>query len=153
GVAMFFLFVRRLWGPAIALLATAIAQLSPFLGFYGAEARNYSLWFMLIATSGYAATRWLDGVRARDGGRWTWAIVLVLSNALGLWTHLFHLFVIAAEGIVLALAVVAEPPERRAQPFAILVGVEVLTVLLFVPWLLVVLHAASEGTAGVSWTR
>jgi len=67
GLVMFYLFVRRLWGPSLALLATALAQLSPFLAFYGAEARNYSLWFMLIATSAFAAVRWVDAVR-RGGG-------------------------------------------------------------------------------------
>ena len=153
GVALFYLFVRRLWGPSAALLATTAAQLSPFLGFYGAEARNYSLWFMLIMTSAFAAVRWVDAVRRGGGARWTWAIVLAVSNALGLWTHLFHVFVLLAEGVVLLLVLAAEPPGRRAQPLAILVGAQILTVLLFAPWLLVVAHAASEGTAGVSWTR
>jgi len=153
GLAVLFLAVRRLWGPSVALVATAIAQLSPFLAFYGAEARNYSLWFMLIATSALAAVHWIDAVRTRSPSRWTWALALALSNALGLWTHLFHLFVILAEGVVLVCVALAEPPGRRAQPLAILAAAETLTVLLFAPWLFVVMHAASEGTAGVGWTR
>ncbi|HEY2387117.1 MAG TPA: glycosyltransferase family 39 protein [Candidatus Binatia bacterium] len=153
GLVMLFLFVRRLWGPSVALVATAIAQLSPFLGFYGAEARNYSLWFMLIAASALAAVHWVDAVRTRSASRWTWALALALANALGLWTHLFHVFVILAQGVVLLGVAATEPTRRRAQPLAILIAAEALTVLLFMPWLLVVMHAASEGTAGVSWTR
>ncbi len=153
GIAAFYLLVRRLWGTSVALIATAVAQLSPFLDFYGAEARNYSLWFLLIVASALAAVYWVDAVRARGVGRWTWAVALALTNALGLWTHLFHVFVLLAEGVILLCVVAAEPRGRRAEPLAILAAAQLLTVLLFVPWLLVVVHAAGEGTAGVAWTR
>ena len=155
GIAIFYLVVRRLWGPKAALIAAASSQLSPFLCFYAAEARNYSLWFLLITTSILIALHWIDAVRSGAGrSAWAWAIALVLTNALGLWTHLFHIFVLMAEGaVLLVLVITIEPRGRRAQALVMLVAAHILTILLFAPWLLVVLREAHAGTAGVSWTR
>ncbi len=153
GIIMLYLVVCRLWGPTVALIVAASSQFSPFLCFYAAEARNYTLWLFLITTSILFALRWIEAVRAGAGSaRWAWGMALV--NALGLWTHLFHVFVLLAEGVVLSIAIVTVVPRtRRLAALAVLAGAQIITLALFTPWLLVVAQAAREGTAGVSWTR
>jgi len=177
GIVMLYLTSRRLWGSAVALAVAACAQLSPYLCFYAAEARNYGLWFLFITTSTYLATRWYEAARAGDRRRaWVVALALGVVNGLGMWTHLFHAFVAAAEAVILAAAIV--PSLRRAtaaarqrgsggdrrgdraglEPPSVatagsLVAAQLVTVVLFAPWLVILWRAARAGTAGVPWTR
>ncbi len=168
GIVMLYVTCRRLWGPAVALGVGASAQLSPYLCFYAAEARNYGLWFLCVTTSVYVALRWYEAARAGDGARrWRWALVLAIVNALGLWTHLFHAFVALAEAVILAVAIVPrlrrtsaasttrrmDTASSRTATAASLVVAQLVTALLFAPWLLILWSAARTGAAGVSWTR
>jgi hypothetical protein len=102
------------------------------------------------------AARWHEAARAGRGrARWGLALGLALTNALGLWTHLFHVFVIFAETAILGAAVLARPRSwrERARDLAPLAAADVLTIALFAPWLVVLWRAARGGTAGVPWTR
>src|SRR6185369_13432402 len=102
GIVMLYVTCRRLWGPAVALGVAVCAQLSPYLCFYAAEARNYGLWFLCITASVYVTLRWYEAARDGDGARsWRWALALGIVNALGLWTHLFHAVVAFAEAMIL----------------------------------------------------
>src|SRR6266404_2625975 len=167
GIVVLYVTCRRLWGPAVGLTVAACAQLSPYLCFYAAEARNYGLWFLCITASAYAAVRWYEAAHAGDGRRaWRWALALGVVNGVGLWTHLFHAFVTLSAAIILAAAVApslrgAAAAARRsaaARPSAVataasLVAAQIVTAMVFAPWLLVLWSAAQEGTAGVPWRR
>ena len=156
GIAMLYVLVRRLWGPPVALLVAGCAQLSPYLCFYAAEARNYGPWFLMITLSYLAVVRWWEAVRGDDSrAAWRWALALGAVNALGLWTHLFHVFVVIAEAAILGawIAFPIATLRERWSTLASLAAAHVLTAVLFAPWLLVLVGSAASGTAGVPWTR
>ena len=95
-------------------------------------------------------------MRGNDSGTaWRWALALGAVNALGLWTHLFHVFVVIAEAAILGAWItfpIATLRERWSA-LASLAAAHVLTAVLFLPWLLVLVSSAASGTAGVPWTR
>ncbi len=152
GIVLLYVLARRLWGPMVAALTALAAQLSPYLCFYAAEARNYGLWFLCIVASALIAVRWWDAV-ARDDGRsaWGWTAALAAANALGLWTHAFHVFVVVADAVILGVAALS----ARSRPRAVaqVAVATLIAVALFAPWLVVLAGAARAGTAGVPWTR
>jgi uncharacterized membrane protein len=156
GLIAMYLFVRRLWGPVIAWTATACAQLSPFLCFYAAEARNYGLWFLCVTLSALLAADWYEA--ARDGRArraWAAAIALGVVNAVGLWTHLFHAFLILTEVVILVGVALVRPATYALlrQALVSLVAAQLATAALFAPWAYIVARGFATGTAGVSWTR
>jgi hypothetical protein len=156
GIVLLYAMSRRLWGPTVGLAVAVCAQLSPYLCFYAAEARNYGLWFLCITLSAYVAVRWHEAARAGDtASSWRWALVLGVVNALGLWTHLFHAFVALAEAIILAAAMLwsARRATAARTTAASLIAAQLVTAILFAPWLLILWQAAREGAAGVPWTR
>lgn len=155
-VLMLYLAVARLWGSSVALGTAALAQLSPFLCFYAAEARNYALWFLVVVASLAAATRWLESARAgAAAATWKWAIAWGVVNACGLWTHLFHAFAVFAQIVVIAVAFAAQRREWRARgrAAASLIVAQVVTGVLFAPWALVMAREIGTGRIGVPWTR
>lgn len=155
GLLVLYVALARLFGPQAALATVAIAQISPFLCFYAAEARNYALWFLVLATSIAVAVRWHESASTGRGRLWRWTVALAVVNAAGLWTHLFHAFAIVAELAVLTVPVAVGGARWRSPRRALLAlaGAQVLTAALFAPWALVMLHAARTGAVGVPWTR
>lgn len=142
------LAVSRRFGPRVALLAAGAAQVSPFVAFYAMEARGYALWLFACCAAIYAMTRWLE---APGFG---WATGWGLANALGLWTHPFHLFVMAAQ-MVLALAAIRAGRLPGGSARRAVVGsfaAQALAVVLFLPYLLSIL-SRDPIHRGVGWTR
>ncbi len=150
--------LAHLWDRRTAVVVVACAQLSPFLCSYAAEARNYGLWFLTIVASFLFFTAWL---RAQIAGAtparvWRASVAWGVTNGLGLWVHLFHVFLIAGQLACAGTAVLLHGKERvgvsrRFVGSALLA--QVLTVLLFVPWLVVLAPKLRAGGAGVGWTR
>jgi len=158
GIIMLYALTRRLWGPVVALVVALCAQLSPYLAFYAAEARNYGMWFFCVTASAVAAVHWYDAVNARAAPRrvWGWTAVLAVINTVGLWTHAFHVFVLFGEVVILAGAIALGPmaPDDAAAGRSARSGAaELATAALFAPWIVVIVRAAHAGTAGVTWTR
>jgi uncharacterized membrane protein len=156
GVLLLALLGGRLFGPSGVLWTGVCAQVSPYLLFYAMEARNYALWFFAVAAAAYAMTRFVQAIGAGAPARAValWAIVWTLANALGLWTHFFHVFALLVQGVVLGGVGVVRRPARPAARFiaawsaASLLG----SVVLFLPWLLIAL-SSQEVAQGVGWTR
>ncbi len=154
--------IRRYWDTATALLFASFCEISPLLAFYSAEARNYGLWF-LASVGAYALfARWLESAgllrRPADGKAMVWGLALGAVNAVGLWTHLFHVFVIGGQVVALAATSFIHAPERRLYVLdrATLRSAAAslaLTSIAFLPWLWVILREASRGEAGVPWIR
>jgi mannosyltransferase len=84
---------RALVGRRVGLVAAALVAVSPLLIWYSQEARNYSLFVLLAATS-----LWLFA-RARDtptaGRLLAWAVV----SAFALCTHYFAAFLLAPQAL------------------------------------------------------
>jgi 4-amino-4-deoxy-L-arabinose transferase-like glycosyltransferase len=155
-IIVLYSLVARLWNREIGLTVAALAQTSPYLCFYAAEARNYGLWLLVLTTSLWLATRWYEATLHEGAGR-TWGLALLwgITNALGLWIHLFHAFAIIAQLIVLAMMIAA----RRAtlpslgRCLASAAAAQIVTAALFAPWALFLARALGTGRVGVPWTR
>ncbi|MCB0066917.1 MAG: glycosyltransferase family 39 protein, partial [Caldilineaceae bacterium] len=90
---------RELAAPSTAWWATLLAAISPFLLWYGQEARPYALWAALALLSTYLL------VRATDGERLDIRFLagfLAVEAAFAL-THYYAVFLIALHGLMLAV--------------------------------------------------
>lgn len=90
---------RNLAAASTAWWATLLAAVSPFLLWYGQEARPYALWAALALLSTYLLVRTTEGERLER--RWL-AGFLVTEVAFAL-THYYAVFLIALHGLILAL--------------------------------------------------
>ena len=95
---------KRVYGPGAGLAAAAFFALSPEQIYHGQGLRPYALLVLLGVWSGYAVLRYLDT------RHWRWAWLAVLLNGLALWTHLFALWLLPAQLIVLAVCAWREWP-------------------------------------------
>ena len=156
GVLLLALLGGRLYGAAGLFWTGLGAQISPYLLFYAMEARNYALWFLALALAAYAMTRCLQAIAARDPvpSVATWAVVWTAANVLGLWTHLFHVFALLAQGVILAgLALALRPPRRIARTCALVFAASLgASLLLFLPWVVTVTQGQALAR-GVGWRR
>jgi uncharacterized membrane protein len=147
-IALLALAVVRRFGWPIALLAAGAAQVSPFVVFYAMEARGYALWLLACCAALYAMTRWLE---APGFG---WATAWGLANALGLWTHPFHLFAMVMQAVLACAAILTGKVPRGSERRALVTGLvsQALAVALFLPYLVSIL-SRDPIHRGVGWTR
>jgi 4-amino-4-deoxy-L-arabinose transferase-like glycosyltransferase len=170
GIALLAGAVARLWGWPAGLVAAGAAQFSPYLIWYALEARNYGLWFLAVVTSFYCLVRWIEALggpgnaastSAGGAGRgqpadadavWTWAILWGFASAVGLWTHMFHLFAMVGQVVAVLIAGrPAQPLTRRRAGLSLFMAIW-LALLLFSPWILGLARRAGL-LRGVGWTR
>jgi hypothetical protein len=111
----------RTVGRGAALLAAALAALSPFLIFYSTEARSYALLvaFVLVST--------LALLVAVEGGRTRWWVLFGAASCAAVYSHYTAVFPLAAQ---LLWALWAHPAARR--PALVATG---LAAAVFLPWL------------------
>jgi uncharacterized membrane protein len=127
-------------------LGTALFALSPFHLVYAQEAREYSLWALLILLSTAAL---VSALRSPSPLRWSG---YALSVLVGMYTHVLFAAVIAAH-LVFALASSEQPARlsqrvRRAQ-FAL--PAAALAALAFVPWGVVMFRARQRLHQIMDW--
>ncbi len=94
-IVLTFAACRDLWGPRAALTASLCCALSPFQIYYSQEVRPYGLMALLGLVSAYAFYKALY-----ERKRWYWPINVV-ANGLLMWTHLFGIWLLFAEGMAL----------------------------------------------------
>jgi uncharacterized membrane protein len=152
GLVFLYLLARRAWDTRTALVAVAIAEVSPYLAFYGGEARNYGLWFLAVCVSWWLLARWMGAdTRPRTLAVAAWGI----ANGAGLLVHLFHAFAIVTQWAVIAAAArtAARGAPRRRLLAAAGAGT-LLALVVFAPWTAVLATSAvAGGSLGVNWTR
>jgi len=120
---------RRLFGPAIALVAALLLAFSPIHLYYSREVRMYTQVTFFVMLSVYLLQRGLSGP---PRVRWPYFLGYTLSSALALYTHYFAGFALislAAFATVYALF----RHGRSLLPSVILSNFGV--ALLFAPWL------------------
>ena len=104
-IVIVFALARELFSRRVALVAAALAALSPDLVWYSQEARSYALFILLGAAALYFFVR---AVKRPTGGALAgWAV----CSALALSTHYFSAFAIAPEACWLLWA-----GRRHARP-------------------------------------
>ncbi|MBD3883647.1 glycosyltransferase family 39 protein [Phormidium tenue FACHB-886] len=158
------LFASRL----TALLATALLSLSPFDILFAQTARQYGLLATAIIGSTWFLVRGL-----RRGGWQSWGLY-TLSVAIGLYTHPFFVLTMAAQGLCVVLLCfcgmgdkphgkleelpLPEPQGRffRSERLRWLVsyaGATALSLVLYLPWITVLIGNQQRALATTDWAR
>jgi mannosyltransferase len=119
-----YLLGRRLLSRRAALLALLLTAINPFLVWYSQEARMYALVATLSVWSVYCF------VRALSTPRWSWWAAYVVLTVMSLYAHLYAVFVMPAELLLLLLYV----RRRRAVVWQGLLAWGA-CVVCFSPWL------------------
>ena len=140
-VPMIYLLGEAVWGRRVGLLAALFFAVSPFHAWFGQALRPYALLGLLVLVAMYSGLR-----ITTNGGRKWWVINLAASLAL-LWTHLFAVFFLTAEGLFLLWAV--RPRRMVLFVWAPLVAVSALSVLL---WMLPSLRNVPPGDEDADFT-
>ncbi|MEM9543992.1 MAG: glycosyltransferase family 39 protein, partial [Cyanobacteria bacterium P01_E01_bin.42] len=134
--------------PLTGWMAMAIASVSPYFVIYAREARQYSLWTALILLSNILLFRAIHRTKAGEnlrGNLVNWG-GYAIASALGFYTFLFSGMVAIGQGIYLVL--IEKFRSTRSLYFYLLSSL--VSVLLFSPWILVILSHLSQPS--VSWT-
>ncbi|MDH7489184.1 MAG: glycosyltransferase family 39 protein, partial [Anaerolineae bacterium] len=129
---------RRLFGRRAAAWAAGLLAVSPFHIWYSREARMYVLAGLFAWLAVWAVLEAVQGRRAPA----LWGIY-ALCAALGLYTHTFAIFVVAAVNVWVALVFILEPQRRKAI-WAYLAANAALLVLA-VPWFIGITAQQSQG--------
>ncbi len=138
-VAVLIQLAQRLFGPVEAAVAGVLMAAHPFQVYYAQEARMYALLTLLSLASILLTAAVLTLPVEMKAGRFKpkrVALIIggyVLVNAAGLYTHYTFPLVIAAETLAFLIWVMSR--SKKGHGIATWVGLQVLTLLLFLPWL------------------
>ena len=127
-----YLVGQELYGPRVALYATLLFSLSPFMNWYGNEIRMYSLFTLLAIVNQYCFLRIFREKEGYDRNAWFGYLVTCI---LGTYTHYFFSLLILGQ-----IVFVATHPRfySRAQ-IKRFVKTGVIVFVLFIPWIVTVL--------------
>jgi mannosyltransferase len=125
-VPVFYLVARKVLSTRWALFALVVFSCSPFLQWYGSEARMYSMLVFVTLVSQYF---FLTLVATDRAAAW---VGYAAAAVVGVYVHYFFVFVLVAQGLFL-LALWSRLPRRA---FVRLTGVAVLVAAAFLPWFL-----------------
>lgn len=144
--AIYWLCLELFNSKLISWVAVSLIAISPFHVLYAQEAREYSLWTVSILVS-CAALLW--AIRKKTILPW---ITYGITVSFGLYTHPFSAFVFAGHGIY----VLVSESFRFNKTFRNYIFASLLGILLFLPWLLIVIANFSnlvENTEHVNLVR
>lgn len=144
-VGLTYLIGSGLFDWRVGLLAAALSAIAPFQVYYSQEARMYMPLATVGATAVYGLVRFVEredmghqpGKAVSGSDRWPiWAGLYVIANGLGLWLHYSYPIVLAMENAVYGLWWLLSWP-RGGHWLRLLrwVGMQVLVVLIYAPWL------------------
>lgn len=124
---------------AVRWTALALFAVSPLHVLYAQEARQYSLWTVMIVLSS-AVLLW--AVRGKSVSRW---VLYGITVAAGLYTHLLFGMVAIAHGLYVAIqdSVFRKPLRFRRNSGSYLLAT-LGGLLAFLPWLIVVIRGLTQ---------
>jgi mannosyltransferase len=149
GLVIFtYLLARRLFGPRVGIIASALVALSPFAVYYSQEARMYIMLAFETVVSTWALTGILDfrfwildssatdarASKPKTENHKLSILVYVLFTAAGLYTQYAYPFVMIGQGVAV-LVWLAGAEGKRLRTLAIYAAVNVAAIALFAPWL------------------
>src|SRR3989344_3174730 len=116
-----YLLASKFKGKTFGLLSTLVVSYNPIFFRYSFEARNYTMFAFTATASVYFLLRLLEKFSIKN------AAIFVIFTTLGIYTHYYMFFVLAAQGIYILIF------ERR---FVLkFVGVYFAIFLLYLPWM------------------
>jgi uncharacterized membrane protein len=125
----------------VAGIAVALFAISPFYVMYAQEARMYSLWTVQILLSNAILLR---AMRLNTKTNW---LLYSFTLALGFYSYLFSTLVAAGNGVY----VLIQERFRLTRKIKYYVLSLFLSILLFLPWILVLLDNHETTTKVMSW--
>lgn len=140
-------FVRReVFPPSAPVFAALLAAISPFLLWYGQEARPYALWALLALLSTYTLVRATAEPRLRGA----WAVGYTVTLVMFLATHYYALFLLPVHAALIYRWLAARSRiVALVAALALVVGGVIIAALAF--WWIVVRQNAGGNFAHVSW--
>ena len=120
-VWMAYLLAKRFKGQTFGLLSAAVVAVNPIFFTYAFEARNYTMFAFAATASVYFLLGLCEKFSKRN------AILFVLFTLLGMYTHYYMLFVLAAEGLFILMM------DRKI--IWKMIGLYTIVGLLFLPWI------------------
>jgi uncharacterized membrane protein len=127
-IPMVYVLGKLVFGHKVGLYAALLVTISPFMQWYGSEARMYSMLAFMTVLHYYFFIKVYEEGRARQ---WVGYIIVAI---LGLYTHYFFGFVLLTEALFYLLY-------RQSFPrgsFKKFITAAVVAVVAFAPWLLYV---------------
>jgi len=122
-------------------IAVALIAVSPVYVLYAQEARNYSLWIVTILLSSAALLRAM-----RRHTKLSWA-VYAATVAAGCYTYLLFGLVAIGHGVYVAVT----ERFRLSKTFTAYLLASFAGILIFAPWLLIVITKPSQIHNGIAW--
>jgi uncharacterized membrane protein len=143
GLPLMYLLAQSLFHCQLcAWLATAFFAISPFDVLFAQIARQYSL--LTVCT--LASCLLLLKAMAQSRNRWWFAYSLSLT--IGLYTHPFFALTIIAHGVYLLILGFS----NRRSPFVSYLGSTLIALVLYLPWLWVIVTNLERALATTNWT-
>ena len=143
---IYYLCLELFNSPLVGGLAIALISVSPFHVLYAQEAREYSLWTVLILLSSWALLRALRITAKDEKINWqNWSIYAV-TFALSLYTSSLSLLVGMGHGIY----VITREQFRFTKTVIAYSIASVIALLSFAPWLAIIITTWSQ--IGATWT-
>lgn len=136
-----FILGNRFFNFKTGIIVALLFSFSNFHLFFAHEARVYSFFGLLTVWSMYLFMRWI-----RIQNNWKMLLLLILIDALLLYTHYFGFFVLVIQGLSVILI------KELRQPFFLkflLVGAGVF--LLFLPNLMILFGRFSDSASNGTW--
>jgi uncharacterized membrane protein len=133
-IPLFYFLGRSLRDERAGLLAAAASALSPFLVYYGQEARGYTLLLFLVLVQSLFVRRFLLGAKARDG------LLFAAASVLALYTHYYAVFLLAAWNVLVLFEL-----RRRPKDLARWLAFQALIAVAFLPWVVRLLGVGFGG--------
>lgn len=138
--ALYWLCLELFDLPLSGWVAIALTAVSPFYLMLAQEARQYSLWTVLIVISSASLLR---GLRTLSVATWaTYAAAI----ALGLYTHLFFVFVLLTHGLYVFATERFKDRTTFSYLFSSFVGC-----ITFIPWAWVIVSNSGRVKSTTSW--
>lgn len=126
---LYWLCLELFESPLVGWIGIALASVSPFYLMLAQEARQYSFWIVITLLS---STALLRSLRIKTKRSW---LIYGITVALGIYFHLFFLWVAIGHGIYVLLRERFQVSKNLiAYLIASLVGL-----LSFIPWILVII--------------
>lgn len=153
---MYWLSLELFSSPLAAWFATLLLALSPFDILFAQVARQYSLLTLFTILSSWLLLR---AMRLPDRPLWNWGLYAIAATG-GLYTQPFFGLTLIAHGAYVLARQVLMPPTRFAlgsgagkgrSPFRPFLLAMVATLLLFSPWLWVIISNFGRAMATTDW--
>jgi len=140
--AIYWLCLELFQSSMTGAIAVGLIAISPIQVLYAQEARQYSLWTVTILLSSAALLR---AMRLKTKASW---VIYAVTALTSIYTFLFSGFVLVGHGLYVATV----ERFRASKIFIAYLLASLATLLLFLPWLLVVVQGLSKIQTTTAWT-